>query len=295
MATAILNEIFDIQLTRTRDESVLKTLDIVYDVGGGEFDHHDIDKKYREDGIPFAACGLIWQRFGRDVVKLMDAALNEEDVESIFDYVDRVLIKGIDALDNGIVLEEGVVSIMSVSSIISGFNPPWFSEKSEGDAFNEALGLASNVLKNTLNNKYSSVKSRDKVAKAYESRPIPELIIMDVYCPWGESIRKIDENEEVKFVIYPSKENYAMQTIRGRDREDRKKLPKAWAGKRDDELAAITGVNDAVFCHTGRFIATAKSFEGIMELAKLAIKEPEERDIRSEGFFEYLKRIFSSR
>jgi uncharacterized UPF0160 family protein len=292
MATAILKEIFEIELTRTRDENILNTLDIVYDVGGGEFDHHDMEKRYREDGIPYAACGLIWERFGKEVVKFRDQDLSEEDIESIYVYVDRVLVKGIDALDNGVNLDEGNVSVMSISSILSGFNPPWYSEKDEDEAFSEAVIFASNILNNTINNKYSAVKSREKVIEAYSNRPMPEIIVMDVYCPWGESIRNIDEKEDVKFVIYPSKENYAMQTIRGRDREDRKKLPKAWAGKRDGALAAITGVEDSVFCHTGRFIATAKSFEGIMELAKLALKEPDESKERSKGLFDYIRKLF---
>ncbi|WP_073008277.1 MYG1 family protein [Clostridium amylolyticum] len=70
MATAILKEVYEIELTRTRDENVLKTLDIVYDVGGGEFDHHGMDKIYRENGTPYAACGLIWRGFGKEVIKL---------------------------------------------------------------------------------------------------------------------------------------------------------------------------------------------------------------------------------
>ena len=65
MATAILKQIFDLDIHRTRDLDELEKLDIVYDVGRGEFDHHGVDKVYREDGIPYAASGLIWERFGR--------------------------------------------------------------------------------------------------------------------------------------------------------------------------------------------------------------------------------------
>jgi uncharacterized UPF0160 family protein len=50
-------------------------------------------------------------------------------------------------------------------------------------------------------------------------------------------------------------------------------LPEAWAGLRDAELAAVTGVPDAGFCHNGRFIAAAKSFEGVLAMAKLALQE----------------------
>ena len=51
----------------------------------------------------------------------------------------------------------------------------------------------------------------------------------------------------------------------------RKDLPESWAGKTDEKLAEITGVKDSVFCHTKRFMCVAKSKEGAIELAKIAI------------------------
>ena len=53
--------------------------------------------------------------------------------------------------------------------------------------------------------------------------------------------------------------------------QDRMKLPEAWAGLRDEELAKVTGVPDAVFCHRALFLAVAKSKEGALALAKLAL------------------------
>ena len=55
--------------------------------------------------------------------------------------------------------------------------------------------------------------------------------------------------------------------------ENKKDLPDAWAGKSGVELAKITGVEDAIFCHRGKFIAAAKSFEGAKKLVELALQE----------------------
>lgn len=293
MATAILKEIFDIELTRTRDSEVLNKLDIVYDVGGGEFDHHGIDKVYREDGIPYAACGLIWNKFGKDVVHYKDPQLTEREIDSVFGYVDRVLIEGIDAIDNGVKIEDGEIPLMNISLIISRFNPTWYSEKSEDEAFNEAVEVSSRVLRNTINSKFAVLKSISKVNEAYENRKNSSVIVLNTYCPFGEALRDIDENEEVLYVVYPNKENYAAQTVRGRNREERKPFPKSWAGKRDEELAEVTGVEDAVFCHTGRFIAVAGSFEGIMNMVELALKEPEEKKPRT--IMDFIRHIFLKR
>lgn len=276
MATAILKELYDIELIRTRDPEVLKSLDIVYDVGGGRFDHHDTEKEYRDDGIPYAACGLIWREFGRDVVRFKDQSLDDEEVEAAFKYVDRVLMKGIDALDNGVKIRERDIQLMDITGIISGFNPPWFSQREDDDAFNEAVELASVVLDNALNSRLAVVKSREIVYEAFENRRMPEVIVLDVYCPYGETLRSIDKKNEVLYVVYPSKGNYAIQTVRDRG-VDRKPFPESWAGKRDKELAEITGVEDAVFCHSGRFICAAGSLEGVMKLAQLSIGKPKNK------------------
>jgi len=58
--------------------------------------------------------------------------------------------------------------------------------------------------------------------------------------------------------------------------QGRKPLPETWApsGKRlgQAELATVTGVPDAVFCHVGRFIAGAGSCEGALSMARLAVE-----------------------
>lgn len=289
MATAILKEVFDIEVIRTRDTKVLDKLDILYDVGGGEFDHHGPDKVYREDGIPFAASGLVWNKFGKQVLKNKNSKLIADKVEDIFQYIDRKLIEGIDALDNGIWIDTTEIPLMNISSIISGFNPNWKSDKDENEAFNEAVQVASSVLKNTIENKLSVVKARDYVINAYENRNTKELLILNKYCPYGETLRDIDKNNEVIFVIYPRKDSYAIQTVRDDDKEDKKKLPKDWAGKMDAELVSVTGIKDAIFCHTGRFIAVAGSLDGIMKMAKLAIDEPEEKC--SSRKLEFIKKL----
>ncbi len=45
-------------------------------------------------------------------------------------------------------------------------------------------------------------------------------------------------------------------------------LPQAWAGLRDAELAAASGVADAVFVHVRRFVGAARSREGALAMAR---------------------------
>jgi uncharacterized UPF0160 family protein len=40
---------------------------------------------------------------------------------------------------------------------------------------------------------------------------------------------------------------------------------------KDEELQKISGVSDATFCHRGLFLAGAKSKEGAIKLAEIAL------------------------
>jgi uncharacterized UPF0160 family protein len=48
-------------------------------------------------------------------------------------------------------------------------------------------------------------------------------------------------------------------------------LPKAWAGLRGQELAAVSGIADAVFVHPQRFVGATGSREGALAMAWRAI------------------------
>lgn len=273
IATAILKELFEVEIIRTRDINLLNTLDIVYDVGGGEFDHHGPDKVYRDNdnATPYASSGLIWRKFGSEVIKFKYPHLNEDEVENLFNYIDRIFIEGVDALDNGIWIDKTEIPLFHVSNIVEKFNPNWNSNKNEDEAFNEAVDFVSVILRNSLEHRISVLAAKNNVIEAFNKRPRKEILFLETYCPYGYTLKDIDVNNEVLYVIYPKGPNFAIQAVRNEDNEDKKKLPLPWAGLTDEKLSEVTGVPGCIFCHTGRFIAVANSLDGIMALAKLAI------------------------
>lgn len=294
MATAILKEIFDVELMRTRDIDTLKSLDIVYDVGDGVYDHHQIEKEYRENGTPYAACGLIWRRYGRDVIKANEPALSEAEIDGVFRYIDRNLIQSIDAIDNGIRSAVTIIPTMNISTLIANFNPPWDANtENEDNYFKEAVKFADLILGNILAQEISIVKAKTNIIEAYENRPRQELLVLDRSYPWYRVLGSIDKNKEVLYVVFPREDEYLLQTVRGSGGSlgNRKSLPASWAGKRDEELNQLIGIDDSIFCHTGRFIAGAKSYDSIMKMAELAIEEPVEEPNRK--FLHVLKRFIA--
>lgn len=41
---------------------------IVFDIGRGAYDHHQRDSRVRENGVPYAAFGLLWEAVGAEIL-----------------------------------------------------------------------------------------------------------------------------------------------------------------------------------------------------------------------------------
>lgn len=264
MATAILLKIYpEATVIRTRDEALLATCDVVYDVGGGEYDHHTTEKQFRESGIPFAAAGLIWRDFGAELVS-----------ESVMTVIDQDLLSGIDAVDNGYALTLDP-HLQTIPSMISAFNPAWNRSADKNEAFFKAVEFATTILDNAIEITQAAEEAADVVKEAFANRVQKEVLILPTACPWIGTLLAIDTEKEVLFVIFP--EDSGEQRIQvvpkeANTFEARKDLPLTWAGKRDKELNAIIEIDDAVFCHPARFIAGAKSQSSILKMAQIALR-----------------------
>lgn len=275
MATAILRLLLgDVKVIRTRDEGILKALDLVYDISLGEFDHHQLDKEVRENNIPYAACGLVWREFGSRVIQKFNSQFEEDDIISIFDYVDKNLLQGIDATDNGIDIQSEI-RVTSISDIIQSFNPTWDATDSADDAFEEATQYATEVLKRMISRQVSVIKARIIVNEAFQNRTSNEIMVLKTGCPWLQQLLKIDLNNEVLFVISPGDNHaeYKIQVVKKTvdTFEARKDLLASIRGKSSEEINSILGIDDAIFCHKAGFIASTKSMESALKIAQLSI------------------------
>ena len=268
---AALKQVFpSFNLVRTRDLAVIAKADIVIDVGGeynadaGRFDHHQRGGAgQRDNGIPYSSFGLIWQKYGLQIC---------QGNQEVADSVDAGLVSTIDAIDCGHV--EGVAQGISLSHTISLFNPTWQEESSFDSCFNEAVDFAARVLTRFIASASGGISAKDIVAKAIENAQDPRVIVLEKYTPWKRTVHSL--SQDALFVVYPSETGqWRIQTVPVElgSFEDRKPLPKPWAGLSDDELQAVTGLDDAMFCHNGLFIAGAKSFESTIKMAAMALAQ----------------------
>ena len=268
---AALRHVFpDFKLVRTRDAQLIAQADIVIDVGGeydpeaGRFDHHQRGGAgERENGIPYSSFGLIWQKYGLQLC---------HGDENIVKAVDSSLVSTIDAIDCGHV--EGVSQGISLSQTISMFNPTWQEESQFDRCFDEAVEFAMRILSRFIASASGSINAKAIVAKAIENADDPRVIVLEQYTPWKKTVHAL--SQQALYMVYPSHSGkWILQTVpvEPGSFDDRKSLPKAWAGLSDVEFQTETGIDDAMFCHNGLFIAGAESFTSIMKLATMALQD----------------------
>lgn len=257
------------KLIRTRDLELIAKADIVIDVGGeydadtDRFDHHQRGGAgARENGIPYSSFGLIWQKYGLQIC---------QGSQEVANAVDAGLVSTIDAIDCGHV--EGVSQGISLSQTISMFNPTWQEETHVDACFDEAVEFATRLLTRFIAAANGGISAKAIVAKAIDNAVDPRVIVLDKYTPWKRTVHAL--SEQALYVVYPSQTGqWRIQTVpvEPGSFEDRKSLPKPWAGLSDKALQEVTGIEDAMFCHNGLFIAGAESFESTMKMASIALQ-----------------------
>ncbi|MGN1013179.1 MAG: MYG1 family protein [Clostridia bacterium] len=276
-ATVLLSLILDnINILRINevDESKIYKEAIIYDVGLGELDHHQAGGNgKRNNGIPYAACGLIWKKYGVSILE--NIGISNDNIDYLFNKIDKNLIQFIDANDNGITPSiKTDYKYISLASIIASFNPNWDEDVDADIRFIDAINLARIIVKNEFESEISKLKAKSKVENAINCSE-NDIMILDEFMPWKEFILEsnLKKAKDILYVVFPSNRGgynvYAVPKEEG-SFENRKSFPKEWAGLRDENLQKVTGVKTARFCHTACFICTAQTKDDAIKLAILA-------------------------
>jgi uncharacterized UPF0160 family protein len=263
-----------VEVIRTREGSLQDAAEARVDVGGrddpatGDFDHHQKGGAgARPNGIKYASFGLVWRAVGERVAGSAEAA----------QAIDERLVQGVDANDTGQTIMEPLVDDvrpMTVSGVVAALNPSWDEEltSAQEDArFEEAVALASGILAREVASAAAFQRARRRVGDAIARARDPRLIELDGNMPWREAV--VAGAPEALYVMYPKSDGWGLQAVpvAAGSFDNRLDLPSEWAGLSGAELAAATGVQDAIFAHAAGFYASAGSREGITALARLAM------------------------
>ena len=305
-AVAVLKVLFpDADIIRTRDPATIEAADFAVDVGGiwdpatGRFDHHQ--KGFggaRQSGVPYASAGLVWREYGARCVAALALAhcghqLPDDKAREMAYGIDADVVQYLDLSDVG--AAKSAPGGYGLSAVISGYNTNWLDEQRLGygeaaDAyrlaqFHRAMAVLTDVMLNAVRYRLGALLALEQVRQGELLNGGRVLFLKNGALPWGQVVRK--EMPKVLFVISHNlaEQRHMLHTVSvsAESFEARADLPEAWAGLRDAELAAVTGVPDAGFCHNGRFIASAKSYEGICAMAALALEAVGEGGVGKRG------------
>lgn len=260
------------ELVRTRDKELIASGDFVFDVGDvydeekNRFDHHQKGGAGRRaNGIEYSSLGLIWKKFGRELCAS----------DRVWEIIDKDLVSPIDAGDNGQELFDSKHEVFPylLQNAMGLFGRTWKEDpEKNNEYFLQAVEVAKKILQREIKWAEDAVDAEDKVLRNYEDAKDKRIVILDKDYPYQVALSRFPEP---LFVVYErmSDHLWAVRAVRLNFKtfKNRKDLPTSWAGLRDEAMANVSGVEDAVFCHRGLFMALAKSKSGALALAERAV------------------------
>lgn len=262
-ATAMVLMIEEHEVIRSRDQALIDEATIVLDVGAEydpqqqRFDHHQNSfTRQRPDGTPYATAGLIWEHFAKRIFE-SKGLTDPEQIQYALQWVDDKLIKDIDAVDNGMYLED---PRPSVSMIIGIMNESSDDDEKQNAAFNKALAFTTDIMNNLVNSAISEAQVAAELTEYLETVE-NGILVLEKNLPYKDFISK---HPEVTRVVYPRNEEQFGVYCNGQQNH----LPERFRGLRDEDLNEVSGLDDMVFCHKSGFMCVCLSQESALIMAK---------------------------
>ena len=233
---------------------------IVFDIGRGRYDHHQKDSRVRENGVPYAAFGLLWEVLGKEI-------LGEELAEKM----DESFIQPLDINDN-----TGEKNVLA--TLIGNFNPPWDAKGGSDEAFFQAVSVAGMILENKFERYRGNARADQRVEQVLEEHnPKDRILVLLEFIPCQKALAET----EIAFVIFPSNRGgYCIQPQKREYSMNYKcSFPSQWLGLEGEELVKETGLSSAVFCHKGGFLMTVGELEDAKAACKKALEVYQEDSV----------------
>ena len=264
-----------LELIRTREQSLFPSMSVLFDVGGiydrdaHRYDHHMRDKPKRPSGEPYSSAGLVWRDYGETAAAAFLPNAGREAIARIVATVDAGLIRDVDLMDNGAMAP----TPGHLSTLIESFNPTLGEAGREEDAaFLQAAEFATALLTRVCVHAHAALLAEASVASAARNADDPRILVLDSKIPWEDAVFDLDLADAL-YVIRPSGDHWTCSAVppeRG-SFSQRRPLPKEWGGLQEQALAQLTGIDDATFCHPGLFVCGARSRQGVLALARIAV------------------------
>lgn len=286
LASVILRLLYpQLHVVRTNNKQLWEDADLRFDIGRRynldklSFDHHQPGGAgVRENGVPFAASGLIWRHYGQELISKLYPGLGYKQVAKVHALVDESLIQGVDAYDNGVRFQSEASGLApcTLNDMVRAMLPAW-CEKQENfnDVFRRAGDFCQTVLINEIRVDVAIVRAEKLTLAAYK-RAGKKFLVFDRQLHWSIWQRNVLDIglKDVLFAIVPNSSGWSViaQPAVANTFNYRKLLPESWAGLAGKKFSEATGISGVHHCHNGRWIAGANTLESALQLARLAIE-----------------------
>ena len=243
------------EITITRGNKVPDDFDgIVFDIGRGRYDHHQKDSRIRENGISYAAFGLLWEDLGCEI-------LGDELAEKF----DEAFVQPLDNNDNTGEKNE-------LASLIGSFNPSWDENGGTDEAFFRAVSVAGLILENKFARYLGNERADKRIEEVLETRDQTgdsRILVLPEFIPCQKRLSET----EVAFVIFPSNRGgYCIQPQKKEYSLNYKcSFPSEWLGLENEELQKETGLSSATFCHKGGFLMSVGDLSDAIRACQISL------------------------
>ncbi len=165
---------------------------LAFDIGGGEFDHHQQNARMRPNGDKYAAFGLLWDTVGVEYI----ASKYKTDTQTARDATERFdaeFVTPMDLSDNFGTKEYP----NTLSSIIASMNDPKYTNQETDKIFIETANYYCKPLERTIYKSYKFTK--DKIQA--NALAVSDFITLPLDC---DIDRSAFEGTRVKYIIKES-------------------------------------------------------------------------------------------
>lgn len=259
------------EITITRGNQVPENYEgLVFDIGRGQYDHHQKDSRIRDNGVPYAAFGLLWEKLGPEILG-----------EELALKFDESFVQPLDINDNTGEKNE-------LATLIGNFNPGWDSKSSNDEAFFQAVSVAGMILENKFERYLGNERADRRVeevltehAASLASGDTPaentNILILPEFIPCQKRLSETN----IAFVIFPSNRGgYCIQPQKKEYSLNYKcSFPSEWLGLENEELQKETGLVSAGFCHKGGFLLTTGTLEDAVKACEISLAEYREEPV----------------
>lgn len=259
------------EITITRGNQVPENYEgLVFDIGRGQYDHHQKNSRIRDNGVPYAAFGLLWEKLGPEILG-----------EELALKFDESFVQPLDINDNTGEKNE-------LATLIGNFNPGWDSKSSNDEAFFQAVSVAGMILENKFERYLGNERADRRVeevltehAASLASGDTPaentNILILPEFIPCQKRLSETN----IAFVIFPSNRGgYCIQPQKKEYSMNYKcSFPVEWLGLENEELVVATGLKSAGFCHKGGFLMTTGELADAVQVCRISMEQFQEKPV----------------